>query len=121
MARETKNDSGSQTARQRARQAMVGELERARKRQDSLAAVYTAIDGRKYADTLLGRALMSLNDLGVTRTDIAELSGLSSREVGSLIRIAEQTGRANGADSSDETAAPAVGETDHQEDTEHVA
>ena len=55
MARETKNDSTKQSARQRARQAMSDKLERARKRQDALASVFSAIDARDDSDAAIGR------------------------------------------------------------------
>ena len=49
MGRRTRNDSPTLSARQRARQAMSDELERARKRQDALASVFgdTATAGNR--------------------------------------------------------------------------
>lgn len=84
-----KTDSRSQTARARARQAMAVELERARKRESKLVAVFSAIDARQEADASLGGALIELRDLGVPQSDLAEMTGLSAREVGAAIRSAK--------------------------------
>lgn len=89
MAR-TKTDSRSQTARARARQAMSDELERARKRESTLVAVFSAIDAREDADAALGSALIELRDLGVAQADLAEMTGLAAREVSAAIRIAKE-------------------------------
>ena len=86
----TKTDSRSQTARARARQAMATELERARKRESKLVAVFSAIDTRADAEAALGEALIELNDLGVAQSDLAEMTGLSAREVGAAIRAAKE-------------------------------
>ena len=85
----TKTDSRSQTARARARQAMADELERARKRESKLVAVFSAIDARADAEAALGEALIELKDLGVAQSDLAEMAGLSAREVGAAIRAAK--------------------------------
>ena len=85
----TKTDSRSQTARARARQAMADELERARKRESKLVAVFSAIDARADAEAALGEALIELKDLGVAQADLAEMTGLSAREVGAAIRSAK--------------------------------
>ncbi|MFE5117445.1 hypothetical protein ACWIFB_15660 [Dietzia sp. NPDC055340] len=86
----TKTDSRSQTARARARQAMADELERARKRESKLVAVFSAIDARADAEAALGDALIELKDLGVVQADLAEMTGLSAREVGAAIRAAKE-------------------------------
>ena len=85
----TKTDSRSQTARARARQAMADELERARKRESKLVAVFSAIDARADAEAALGESLIELKDLGVAQADLAEMTGLSAREVGAAIRAAK--------------------------------
>ena len=85
----TKTDSRSQTARARARQAMADELERARKRESKLVAVFSAIDARADAEAALGEALIELKDLGVAQADLAEMTGLSARDVGAAIRAAK--------------------------------
>ncbi|WP_253919819.1 hypothetical protein [Dietzia psychralcaliphila] len=84
-----KTDSRSQTARARARQAMAVELERARKRESKLIAVFSAIDAREEAEATLGAALIELRDLGVAQGDLAEMTGLSARDVGAAIRTAK--------------------------------
>lgn len=89
MAR-TKTDSRSQTARARARQAMAEELERARKRESKLVAVFSAIDAREDAEAALGTALIDLRDLGVAQADLAEMTGLGAREVTAAIRTAKE-------------------------------
>lgn len=85
----TKTDSRSQTARARARQAIATELERARKREAKLVAVFSAIDARADAEAVLGEALIELRGLGVVQADLAEMTGLSAREVGAAIRAAK--------------------------------
>lgn len=85
----TKTDSRSQTARARARQAMADELERTRKREAKLVAVFSAIDVRADAEAALGEALIELKGLGVAQADLAEMTGLSAREVGAAIRAAK--------------------------------
>ena len=93
----TKTDSRSQTARARARQAMADELERARKRESKLVAVFSAIDARADAEAALGETLIELKDLRVAQSDLAEMTGLSAREVGAAIRAAkERVDRADG-------------------------
>ena len=85
----TKTDSRSQTARARARQAMADELERARKRESKLVAVFSAIDARADAEAALGEALIELKGLGVAQSDLAEMTGLSARDAGAAIRAAK--------------------------------
>ncbi|MFI8592575.1 hypothetical protein [Dietzia maris] len=98
----TKTDSRSQTARARARQAMADELERARKRESKLVAVFSAIDARADAEAALGDALVELKDLDVAQADLAEMTGLSARDVGAAIRAAKD--RAATGDETPETA-----------------
>lgn len=98
-----KTDSRSQTARARARQAMAVELERARKRETKLIAVFSAIDARKEAEATLGGALIELRDLGVPQSDLAEMTGLSARDVGAAIRTAKDR-LDTGGEATDTTA-----------------
>ena len=91
----TKVDSRSQTARARARQAMAEELERARQRETKLVAVFSAIDAREEAEAALGRSLLELRDLGVAQAELAEMTGLSSREVAAAILSAKDTADAD--------------------------
>ena len=106
----TKTDSRSQTARARARQAMADELERARKRESKLVAVFSAIDARADAEATLGEALIELKDLGVAQADLVEMTGLPAREVGAAIRVAKD--RTDSADQVSENAdEPAPSET----------
>jgi len=109
----TKTDSRSQTARARARQAMADELERARKRESKLVAVFSAIDARADAEAALGEALIELKDLGVAQSDLAEMTGLSARDVGAAIRTAKD--RTGSADEISENAGedPAATTSDH--------
>lgn len=116
MAR-TKTDSRSQTARARARQAMAEELERARKRESKLVAVFSAIDAREDADAALGDALIELRDLGVAQGDLAEMTGLAAREVMAAIRIAKDRAATDETESADgEQDAPVQ---DHVSDSAH--
>jgi len=68
---------------------MADELERARKLASKLVAVFSAIDARADAEAALGEALIELKDLGVAQSDLAEMTGLSAREVGAAIRAAK--------------------------------
>ncbi|MFI8696635.1 hypothetical protein [Dietzia maris] len=109
----TKTDSRSQTARARARQAMADELERARKRESTLVAVFSAIDARADAEAALGEALIELKGLGVVQADLAEMTGLSAREVGAAIRAAKnRTGR-DDENPEDAGEDPAATTSDH--------
>ena len=101
----TKTDSRSQTARARARQAMADELERARKREAKLVAVFSAIDARDDAQVALGEALIELRDLGVAQADLAEMTGLSAREVGAAVRSAKDNETATDDAASNDAAA----------------
>lgn len=105
----TKTDSRSQTARARARQAMADELERARKRESKLVAVFFAIDARADAEATLGESLIELKDLGITQAELAGMTGLSAREVGAAIRAAKN--RTDTGDQAPETA------DEHESDT----
>lgn len=112
MAR-AKSDSKSQTARARARQAMSDQLEKARKREAQLVTVFSAIDARETAEVKLGEALIELKDLGVAQADLAEMTGLSTREVSAAVRSAKNAldddGESNGGDtdsSADSTQEP---------------
>lgn len=69
---------------------MAVELERARKRESKLVAVFSAIDTRADAEATLGDALIELKDLGVAQSDLAEMTGLSARDVGAAIRTAKE-------------------------------
>lgn len=95
-----KTDSRSQTARARARLAMADELDRARKREAKLVAVFSAIDARHDVEAALGDALIELRGLGVVQSDLAEMTGLSGREVSSAIRTAKD--RSTATDPSDQ-------------------
>lgn len=75
---------------------MADELERARKRESKLVVVFSAIDARADAEAALGEALIELKDLGIAQSDLAEMTGLSAREVGAAIRAAKD--RADSAD-----------------------
>lgn len=97
----TKRDSRSQTARARARQAMATEREKARTRESKLVAVFSAIDARETAEAALGDALIELKELGVRQSDLAEMTGLSAREVGAAIRTAKA--RTDSGDKTPET------------------
>ena len=119
----TKVDSRSQTARARARQAMAEELERARQRETKLVAVFSAIDAREEAEAALGRSLLKLRDLGVAQAELAEMTGLSSREVAAAIRTAKDTADADvhedAADTSSESE-PSESSTEQNHDSTHA-
>lgn len=90
---------------------MAVELERARKRESKLVAVFSAIDAREEAEAALGSALIELRDLGVAQADLAEMTGLSAREVGAAVRSAKDRGTgAELADAADDEASGQDGE-----------
>ena len=102
--------SRDQTARQRARQAMADELAKARKRENKLAEVFTAMDTLDAARLSLGTALNDLRDLGVAQADLAGMSGLSAREVSAAMKAAKAQDKKNvGTDATDNDGAPAAG------------
>ncbi|MCT2034994.1 hypothetical protein M3E10_02770 [Dietzia cinnamea] len=103
----TKTDSRSQTARARARKAMADELERARKRESKLVAVFSAIDARADTEAALGEALIELKDLGVAQGDLVEMTGLAAREVAAAIRAAKDlTATGDSTPDTDDQHAP---------------
>lgn len=80
-----KSGSKSQTARARAREAMATKLAEQREReqrvQDAAARFFAASDAIDTARLDAGRALRDLLDEGETRSGVAELLGVSSREI----------------------------------------
>lgn len=113
----TKTDSRSQSARSRARQAMADQLARAKQREAKLTAVFGAIDAREAAETALGDALRELRDTGLQQTELAEMTGLSTREVSSAIKSAENNENksaedTNTANETSESPAPS-GDGEH--------
>ena len=64
--------------------------------------MFSAIDARDDAQIALGQALVELRDLGVVQADLAEMTGLSARDVGAAIRAAKD--RTTPGDSTPETA-----------------
>lgn len=103
----TATDSRDLTARQRARRAMADQLEKARKRETTLAEVFTAIDTLDAAHRSLGTALTELRGLGIAQAELAELSGLSTREVSAAIKASKTRSTQNTEhQSTDDNAAP---------------
>ena len=100
---------------------MADELERARKRESKLVAVFSAIDARADAEAALGEALIELKDLGVAQSDLAEMTGLSAREVGAAIRAAKDRADGEAAETAPDSSidADARGE-DLQPDSDGV-
>ena len=91
---------------------MADELERARKREAKLVAVFSAIDARDDAQIALGEALVELRDLGVAQADLAEMTGLSAREVGAAIRAAKDNDTAT-EDAANDAADDDTPASDH--------
>lgn len=95
---------------------MADELEKARKRENKLADVFTAMDTLDAAQLSLGSALNDLRDLGVAQAELAELSGLSTREVSAAMKAAKaQDKKSVGTDSTDHDGAPAASHADDNE------
>lgn len=98
MARPTGSGSKSLTARMRARQAQEEEFARQKQITDLLAGVFSALDSRAAADIAVGKALVSLRQIGEPVSAIARKTGLTTREVNNLIAL-------TGPASTDEPAA----------------
>lgn len=95
---------------------MADELEKARKRENKLAEVFTAMDTLDAAQLSLGTALNGLRDLGVAQAELAELSGLSAREVSAAMKAAKtRDEKDTGTGSTDESDAPDAGHADNHE------
>lgn len=99
---------------------MADELEKARKRETKLAEVFTAMDTLDAARLSLGSALNDLRDLGVPQAELAELSGLSARDVGAAMKAAKTQDESNTVTSSTDDAGTTAGEragtSDHHSD-----
>lgn len=89
MARPTGSGSKSLTARMRARQAQEEEFARQKQITDLLAGVFSALDSRAAADIAVGKALVSLRQVGEPVSAIARKTGLTTREVNNLIALTE--------------------------------
>ena len=90
---------------------MADELERARTRENKLAEVFSAIDTLNAAQLSLGNALNDLRGLGVAQTDLAELSGLSVREVSAAVKASKTRGAQNNEQNSVDNGA--AGSSNH--------
>ena len=88
---------------------MADELEKARKRENKFAEVFTAMDTLDAARLSLGSALNDLRNLGVAQAELADLSGLSAREVSAAMKSARTQNEKNtgtgSTDNDGETAA----------------
>lgn len=89
------------TARQRARQALKRDQETAKRREEALASVLTALDDRDKIAARIGSALGDLIDTGETKTSAGELAGLTAREVTGFIRAANDNESESSEPSSD--------------------
>ena len=89
MARPTGSGSKSLTARMRARQAQEEEFARQKQITALLAGVFSALDSRAAADIAVGKALVSLRQIGEPVSAIARKTGLTTREVNNLIALTE--------------------------------
>ena len=101
---------GSLNARQRARLAVQVDQEKIKRQVDLFTEALTAVDARDQAEIRLGQALNELRGMGLSRADIADRSGLTSREVTVAMRAATEaetleTSDENGAGEGDEQAA----------------
>lgn len=79
---------GSLNARQRARLAVQADQEKIKRQVDLFTEALTAVDARDQAEIRLGQALNELRGMGLSRADIADRSGLTSREVSAAMRAA---------------------------------
>lgn len=79
-------------ARQRARLATERDRERVKRREDKLVAAFRELDKRTEAEIKVGEAIIELKELGGTNATIADELGLTPRDVGALISLAEDSG-----------------------------
>lgn len=100
---------GTLNARQRARLAVQVDQEKIKRQVDLFTEALTAVDARDQAEIRLGHALNELRGMGLSRADIADRSGLTSREVTAAMRAATE------AETLDEKAVVEVGEGDTEE------
>ena len=113
------NDQPSKklSARQLARQALQEERERAKKQEDSLAAVFRLLDERESMDARLGSALQSALDAGVSPRDLDSMTGLNRREIKHLLDSAvDSSGSESQGNSSDEDYVNSSEHDDHNGD-----
>ena len=108
MARPTGSGSKSLTARMRARQAQEEEFARQKQITDLLAGVFSALDSRAAADIAVGKALVSLRQIGEPVSAIARKTGLTTREVNNLIALTETE------DEEPKTTSPTQEDTDKE-------
>lgn len=94
--RATRQDSGSLSARQRARQAQKDAAERLKRRESALVEVFSAQDEVARAERKLAKAVAELIEFGESKASAAELTGLTAREVGALVRLLEEDGEESG-------------------------
>ena len=80
----------SLNARQRARRALQDDMEKLKKREDLLVEVLTAADARDAAEVRLGEALNALRGLGMSQAEMAERTGLVTREISAAMRAANE-------------------------------
>lgn len=106
---------GTLNARQRARLAVQVDQEKIKRQVDLFTEALTAVDARDQAEIRLGQALNELREMGLSRTDIADRSGLTSREVSAAMRAATD------AETLDEEAVVEVGEGDTEENPDDGA
>lgn len=90
-------DSGSLTARQKARKAMEDRREKIKRQEAALADAYAALDQRAELDARVGRALRDVVAVEGTNAAAGELLGLSAREVGAYLRSADEADKGNDA------------------------
>jgi hypothetical protein len=92
----------------RARQAQEEEFARQKQITDLLAGVFSALDSRAAADIAVGKALVSLRQIGEPVSAIARKTGLTTREVNNLIALTETE------DEEPTTTSPTQEDTDKQ-------
>lgn len=81
---------GSLNARQRARLAVQVDQEKLKRQVDLFTEALTAVDARDQAEVRLGHALNELRGMGLSRADIAERAGLTTRDVSAAMRAAKE-------------------------------
>ena len=99
---------GTLNARQRARLAVQADQDKIKRQVDLFTEALTAVDARDQAEIRLGQALNELRGMGLSRADIADRSGLTSREVTVAMRAATE------AETLDENEAKEASEDDAQ-------
>lgn len=77
-------------------------MAKARQREEALASVFAALDARDEAEQRVGTALEAMRELGESNSSLAELTGLTVREVAALLRLTDTDDEDTGGGDEDQ-------------------